>query len=523
MLAVVWGVFHLSPLCLRHFHLYVYGSHFQINTDHKPLLGIFKTQKPATPRMDRWKLSLMPYNCQLQYRPGKDNPADSMSRHPKPVNFINETENLAELYANYVCSNAIPKAMTREEVKLETKLDPLLQKVVTAISLNNWTDPTVERYRRFQDELMVCDEVILRGNRIVLPESLHNRAIELAHLGHQGIVKTKQLLREKVWFPDIDKMVEANVKMCLPCQASTQGTSPEPMKPSPLPEKAWTNVAVNFVGPFPTGEYLIVVIDEYSRYPEVEILTTTSAKAAIPKLDAIFSRQGIPEILKSDNGPPFNSDEFENFANQLGFKHRKITPYWARANGEAERFMKTIEKAIRAATVEGRNWKQAMYTFLRQCRATPRSTISVSLSEALNNRKLKTHLPDSPSTPSNSEKDEEIRSRDEKNKSTMKSYSDKRNRAKPNNITHGDTVLLRQPKLNKLSTPFDPEPFRVVAVKNSMITARNKLRTVTRNSSFFKGIRQYIFLLFHLEELLKLYVNLFYRFCVTLLFLEIFE
>jgi hypothetical protein len=146
--------------------------------------------------------------------------------------------------------------------------------------------------------------------------------------------------------------------------------------------------------------------------------------------------------------------------------------------------MKTIEKAIRAATVEGRNWKQAMYTFLRQYRATPHSTTSVSPSEALNNRKLKTHLPDPPSTPSHFEKDEEIRSRDEKKKSTMKSYSDERNRAKPNNITLGDTVLLRQPKLNKLSTPFDPEPFHVVAVKNSMVTARNKLRTVRAIPSY---------------------------------------
>ncbi len=121
-------------------------------------------------------------------------------------------------------------------------------------------------------------------------------------------------------------MVETTIKICLPCQASTQGTSPppEPLQPTPLPEKARNNVAVDFVGPFPTGEYLIVVIDEYSRYPEVEILTTTSAKAAIPKLGAIFSRQGIPEILKSDNGPPFNSEEFTNFANLLGFKHRKI-------------------------------------------------------------------------------------------------------------------------------------------------------------------------------------------------------
>ena len=155
--------------------------------------------------------------------------------------------------------------MTREEVELETKLDPILQKVVTVISLNNWTGPSVECYRHFQDELMVCDDVILRGNRIVLPQSLQNQACEVAHLGHQSIVKTKQLLREKVWFPDIDQMVETTVKSGLPCQASTQGTfsPPEPLQPSPLPEKAWTNVAVDFVGPFPIGEYLLVVVDEY--------------------------------------------------------------------------------------------------------------------------------------------------------------------------------------------------------------------------------------------------------------------
>lgn len=65
----------------------------------------------------------------------------------------------------------------------------------------------------------------------------------------------------------------------------------------------------------------MVVIDEFSRFPEVELLTSTSAKAVIPKLDAIFARQGVPDILKSDNGPPFNGREFENFANHLGFNH----------------------------------------------------------------------------------------------------------------------------------------------------------------------------------------------------------
>ena len=95
-----------------------------------------------------------------------------------------------------------------------------------------------------------------------------------------------------------------------------------------LPGAPWKEVAIDFAGPFPSGDYITVVIDEFSRFPEVELHTSTSAKAVIPKLDVIFARQGVPDILKSDNGPPFNGHEFENFDNQLGFKHKRIImPY----------------------------------------------------------------------------------------------------------------------------------------------------------------------------------------------------
>jgi hypothetical protein len=137
-------------------------------------------------------------------------------------------------------------------------------------------------------------------NRLVLPQSLQSKAIELAHAGHQGIVKTKMLLREKVWFPQIDKIFEEKVKRCLSCQAATKGTqpSPEPLIMTSLPHAPWQEVAADFVGLFPSGELLLVVVDEISRFPEVEIVTTTSARAVIPKLDNIFSRQGVPVVLK---------------------------------------------------------------------------------------------------------------------------------------------------------------------------------------------------------------------------------
>ena len=95
-----------------------------------------------------------------------------------------------------------------------------------------------------------------------------------------------------------------------------------------LPSAPWKEVAVDFAGPFPRRDYIMVVVDEFSefsRFPKVELLTSTSAKAVVPKLDAIFSRQGVPDILKSDNGPPFNGHEFKNFPDYLGFKKNHTT------------------------------------------------------------------------------------------------------------------------------------------------------------------------------------------------------
>ncbi|KAI0217077.1 hypothetical protein LSAT2_031014, partial [Lamellibrachia satsuma] len=109
-----------------------------------------------------------------------------------------------------------------------------------------------------------------------------------------------------------------------------------------LPKEPWKEVFIDLCGPFKTGEYILVVIDDYSRCPQIEILHSTSARPTIPKLDAILARQGIPEVVKSDNGPPFNSNEFDNWARFIGFLHRKITPLWPQANGEAERSTRTL-------------------------------------------------------------------------------------------------------------------------------------------------------------------------------------
>ena len=123
---------------------------------------------------------------------------------------------------------------------------------------SNWTPRSQPRQaENVKDELTVSDEsdIVLKNSCIVVPTVLRKKAISLAHEGHQGLVKTKQLLREKVWFPGIDQLAKRTIETCLACQANSTDNRPDPLQMSPLPPAPWHTLHIDFCGPFPTGEY----------------------------------------------------------------------------------------------------------------------------------------------------------------------------------------------------------------------------------------------------------------------------
>ena len=226
---------------------------------------------------------------------------------------------------NYVIQNAVPKTMTLEEVKDATLKDQVLQKVRKAIESGTWDTKDLEPQpcKRCADELTVNNtkDIIMKGCRIVIPKSLQNRATKLGHVEHQGIEKTKSIIREKIWFPKLGEKARELVENCIACQAVGKANSPEPMQITPTVDIPWHTVAIDFHGPITnTQKYLLVVTDLHSKFPEIEIVNSTAAPAIIAKLDRIFATHGIPVKLKTDNGPPFNGNEFERYTKVLGME-----------------------------------------------------------------------------------------------------------------------------------------------------------------------------------------------------------
>ncbi len=137
-------------------------------------------------------------------------------------------------------------------------------------------------YKQVINELSISEN-ILRDNRIVIPESSRLRAAQLAHEGHQGMCKTKKLLRERVWFPGVDKMIQQLCGECPTCKLNNGGNIITPMIPTTLPSRPWEYLAIDFHGPLPLGTELMVIVDEQPRFPIVTEVKSTSAINELPK------------------------------------------------------------------------------------------------------------------------------------------------------------------------------------------------------------------------------------------------
>ena len=283
-LAVLWSC--------DHFRIFILGKPVTVYTDHRPLESVFngRTLHPNL-RIQKWVARAQPYGITVKHIPVSTNPADYMSRHPIDDDYLSAAARSANRFVNFVAQQSTPKAFKLVDVATVTTEDPALTAVIKAIKTGDWSKlrSTQPKYYKIRNDLTTAlnDSILMRNRQLCLPQKLQDRALRLAHETHMGMTKTKRMLREKVYFPGITARIEEMIRCCPACQLCTDDSIRPPISSSKLPERPWQEVSCDYYT-LSNNDEVLVVIDDYSRYPEVEPVTTTSGRVAINKLSNIL-------------------------------------------------------------------------------------------------------------------------------------------------------------------------------------------------------------------------------------------
>lgn len=154
-----------------------------------------------------------------------------------------------------------------------------------------------------------------------------------------------------------------------------------------MASRPWAKVGTDLFS-FHNKDYLLTV-DYYSNFWEMDFLPDTKSITVIRKLKSHFARQGIPDLVISDNGPQYASREFERFSQTWGFEHRTSSPGYPQSNGKAESAVKTAKRLMLKAAAA----REDPYLAMLDHRNTPSQGLNTSPAERLLSRRTKTFLP----------------------------------------------------------------------------------------------------------------------------------
>ena len=407
-----------------------------------------------------WRLHQ--YDFRIAHISGSANAADSLSRLPSKRDDRSHSGFVCEDYVRFVYTSNMSdlQAVTHRKQAGMISLSKLLAEIQSGESSS---DQSLKVYSGIKDELSVYDGVILRGNRIVVPQSLRKQILKLAHKTHQRIVKTKQFLRARFFWPGMDQAVEAMIKGCSACVLNQPLNKYTPLQPVHLPRGPWVKGAMYVVGPI-DGKYILTYIDYYSSYPEKCVLKEITSREVIKALTDIFSRFGYPEENVSDNGKQFTSAEFEAFLKSCGIQHIRVSPYYASSNGKLEGFHRYLKKNFRAPIAEGKSWQEELPKILMLYRASPHPVSGKSPAMLLFKRELRMKVPHIESNV-NTALDQEHRAKCDSYQTRLKDYHDAKQHAAPHDFNIGDIVYCANMKPNKLDSKFSPAKHIIIKLQ----------------------------------------------------------
>lgn len=376
---------------LHKFFRFCYGRRFTLITDHKPLVMIFSPNKElptlSAHRLLRYALFMQGFDYEIEYKPtNQHGNADALSRLPLKNTIKNDFQDETTLYHLEQISQ-LPVSF--EEIQKETEADEELSLVLDELLKGK---PISEpKYGNQSQELSTEQKCLFRGTRVIIPRSLRKRVLEELHSAHVGMSKMKGLARGYVWWPQIDSDIENIVRSCQSCLQFQREPPKTINHPWEEPREPFQRVHIDHAGPF-KGQYFLLIIDAYTKWLEVFPVRNVTSQVTIERLRETFSRFGLPVTLVSDNGTAFTSNEFKIFLKENGINHRTIAPYHPSSNGQAERYVQTLKRALLKMMGEKGTLNMKLSRFLIANRRAPHSTTGKPPAELMLGRNIKTRL-----------------------------------------------------------------------------------------------------------------------------------
>ena len=419
-------------------HHYIYGRQFTVETDHSPLVDIKrKNINLAPPRIRGMLMLTSQYDFDLQHRPGKEMVLpDTLSR-------LSTAEN-HQIPGLKIGVHSIVEVtdMRLKQLVEDTANDVVLQRLLSVFQ-EGWPDSIkslhkdVRPYWSIRDDISFLDGLLLCGSRIIIPTVARGRTLESIHEGHQGEVKCVLKAKQGVYWPGMYKEITEMVQKCSSCQEHANAQPKSPMIAMDVPPEPWHTLGADHFKY--KGKWFLLISDYFSKMPFIRQVNSTSAPVAIAEMKGIFSENGIPRKIISDNHP-FNSSDFKAFAKKWGFEVVPSSPEYPRGHGLIERHVQTVKKCMSKCDHSGHDIELALLSL----RSTPLDCHMPSPAELLNNRKYRTTMPsiDNKQAPiNNNDIREQLEHRQQKSKQQYdKHTTDKRE------LTDNEQVRVRNQK-----------------------------------------------------------------------------
>ena len=364
---------------MEKFHYFLYGKKFTLETNHKPLVSIYKKHMiDISPRLQRLIVRSFPYlPFKVVYKKGTDIPVADVLSHMTPMDPEDNIQ-LPIMAVNMITTWILMSVESQgsfsnklDQLRKSTVQDEQLTRLKAYISTgfpcnkkNLLTD--LHEFWPHMEMLSIESGLITCGNRIILPKVMRPEILQYVHKGHQGKERCLLRARNPVFWPKMTYDIQQLIEKCIICQ---EHGKPQPIigTTQELPSFPWHTLSTDMFY-WKRIDFLIVA-DIFSKYFLVRKLPNSTSAAICAELSMIVTELSLPHIIRSDNGLCYNSKDFQQFLERYNITHQTSSPNHPRSNGFVERMVRVAKKLIDKIGKERKPWISGLYDY----RVTPQS------------------------------------------------------------------------------------------------------------------------------------------------------